>query len=54
MIIYSLRPVSMLSDFAQRKTNPKSEMTHCYSGGRYIVTHEAVTLLLTRTLLTVV
>ena len=28
MIIYSLRPVSMLSDFAQRKTNPKSEMTY--------------------------
>ena len=27
VIIYSLRPVSMLSDFAQRKTNPKSEMT---------------------------
>ena len=26
VIIYSLRPVSMLSDFAQRKTNPKSEM----------------------------
>jgi len=25
VIIYSLRPVSMLSDFAQRKTNPKSE-----------------------------
>ena len=29
MIIYSLRPVSMLSDFAQQKTNTKSEMTHC-------------------------
>ena len=27
MIIYSLRPASVLSDFAQRKTNPKSEMT---------------------------
>ena len=31
MIIYSLRPVSMLSDFAQQKTNPKSEMTDCLS-----------------------
>ena len=29
MIIYSLRPVSMLSDSAQRKTNQKSEMTQC-------------------------
>ena len=29
MIIDSLRPVSMLNDSAQRKTNPKSEMTHC-------------------------
>ena len=27
MIIYSLWPVSVLSDSAQRKTNPKSEMT---------------------------
>jgi len=28
VIIYSLRPVSIRSDSAQRKTNPKSEMTH--------------------------
>jgi len=28
VVIYSLRPVSMLSDSAQRKTNAESEMTH--------------------------
>jgi len=31
VVIYSLRPVSMLSDLAQRKTDPKSEMTHCFN-----------------------
>jgi len=54
MIIYSLRPVSIRSDSAQQKTNPKSGMTRCplsiylYSvemqGATYCVCHWTVYL----------